>query len=40
MDGGDVMEVEVSKKRGEHWKEGSEKRERKSKGRKLREESE
>ena len=35
-----MMEVEVYKKRGEHWKEGLEKRERKSDERTLREESE
>ena len=40
MDGGDVMEVEVYKKREEHWKEGSEKRERKLEGKTLKEESE
>ena len=30
MDGGDVMEVEVYKKREEHWKRDKKKREKKS----------
>ena len=31
MDGGDVMEVEVYKKRGEHWKRDQKKREKREK---------
>ena len=31
MDGGDVMEVEVYKKRGEHWKGGLKKEKRNKK---------